>query len=44
MYLLVFLMQLDSKIFLTEPIGTEAGKILKILVCDKIVFQFVFSV
>ena len=44
MYLLVFLIQLNSKIFLTELIGTEAGKILKILVCDKIVFQLDFSV
>ena len=32
MYLLVFLIQLNSNIFFTELIGTDAGKMLKILV------------
>ena len=43
MYLVVFLIQPSSKIFFTEFIGTDAGKILKILVCDKIAFQFALS-
>ena len=42
-YLLVFLIQTPSRIFLTMLSETLAGKILKIFVCDKIVRQLDFS-
>ena len=43
MFFVVFLTQDPSKILLTEFKETLAGKILKILVCDKIVFHVDFS-
>ena len=43
MYLVVFLTQAPSKILFTAFNETLAGKMLKMLVCDKIVFHVAFS-
>ena len=42
-YFFDFLEQAPSKILLTLFIGTDSGKILKMLVCDNIHFQLAFS-